>query len=149
MNRKKEFLQKYSGKPVPEKKKRLIPDKARFAREAYRMTEKGADILKFAVETMNNPEMDMKHRLAAMQFLADRTFGKPKSDVEVTGGGNVSLTQNYIDLRGVSSEELAVLEKLVVNGAIRPASQKEVLDVECEEIVAEDEYREPETSGSD
>lgn len=143
---KKTFIQKYSDKPaVPEKPKRLIPDRQRFSREVYRQTDKGQDILKFMIDTMNNPEVDMKHRLMAAQFLADRTFGKPKSDVEVIGAGNVNLTQNYIDLRGVSNEELAVLEKLVVNGAIRPASQQQVLDVECESVT-ENEPGVPETS---
>jgi hypothetical protein len=56
---------------------------ARFAALIRRMTRNGRAMVEFAYETMTDPKVPRKDRLAAMEFLADRMLGKASQLIDL------------------------------------------------------------------
>ena len=121
------------------KRSMTSPDWKRFARMLSKATDRSRVLVDFAMEVLNGvgPEgerYDMKHRMDALKFIAERMYGKPKADVEISGpnGSPIPIGGTAeIDLSQCSVEELRALEKVFTRVTV------DVIDVACND--SEDE----------
>ncbi len=56
-----------------------------LAERARAATHDGADLIEFYLGIFNNKEQDVKYRIDAAEWLADRGWGKPVQTTELVG----------------------------------------------------------------
>jgi hypothetical protein len=73
-----------------------------LAAKIYEETQNGYELVAFALKVMRDPEEDMKLRLEAHHWLADRGFGRPLQLVDL----GVTEERRHLDLSKLTDAEL-------------------------------------------
>lgn len=121
-----------------QKRRLAVPDWKRFSRMLSTATDRGKVLVEFAMEVLggvgpDGERYDMKHRMDALKFIAERMYGRVKGEVEISGpkGGPIPIVTTNIDLSKCSDEELAALDKVFIRATV------DVIDAEYSESESE------------
>jgi hypothetical protein len=86
-----------------------------------------AALIDFALDVMRDEKYDVRERLKAHHWLADRGFGRPPQTVEITDN------RLKVDLSKLTDEQLAEYEKLSAIVQAEADAEDESDDVEAAE----------------
>lgn len=115
----------------------LAQIQAELARRILELTDNGEEVITFFLNTMRSPHVNIKYRLAAAKWLADRAWGKEPQQVHINSDGifealiHASNEELVAIIRGANPTDLPILREYLDRG--RPeVAEGEVIDVEAE-----------------
>lgn len=132
-----------------QKRRLSVPDWKRFSRMLSAATDKGRVLCDFAMEVLSGvapdgEKYDVRYRMDALKFIAERMYGRVRGEVEISGpgGGPIPIASTQIDLSKCSDEELAALERVLTQATVN------VIDAELsDDSDGPDESSESDTGG--
>jgi len=74
-----------------------LVDEAYLAQRILEATNDGAEIIAFFLNTMRDVKVSMVHRMKAAEWLANRVWGKPRNNINLTGKGVLAALYNMSD----------------------------------------------------
>lgn len=120
------------------------PPKGESLAEIVRRTVDPHELAQILLSIARNTEAKNSDRIAAVQAIADRGWGRPLSTIDVEARFRIAPSDQG-RFAPLSTETLAELAGVVVLDALppAPASSDEPIDVEGHEIGDTDQEREP------
>jgi len=74
-----------------------LVDEAYLAQRILESTNDGAEIIAFFLNTMRDVKVSMVHRMKAAEWLANRVWGKPRNNINISGKGVLAALYNMSD----------------------------------------------------
>lgn len=74
-----------------------LVDEAYLAQRILEATNDGAEIIAFFLNTMRDVKVSMVHRMKAAEWLANRVWGKPRNNINISGKGVLAALYNMSD----------------------------------------------------
>lgn len=83
------------------------------------LTRDGEDIVEFFARVMSDPKQNIKYRLQAAQWLADRLWGKAPDVVQIEPGDTLRWL-----MTATEEELMAVLQEAAAQAALPPPAEE-------------------------
>jgi hypothetical protein len=124
---------------MPKPGKRLARSQKAFSELVLKQTRNGEELLEFVLKVFRDDQMPFRDRMIAMNWLADRAFGKAPQhvDVDVSVGGQEPQDQTGMDFSKLSTEELHKLQEMYKKAApeqLAAPATVDVIEAEYEEV---------------
>jgi len=74
-----------------------LVDEAYLAQKILEHTRNGAEIIEFFLNAMRNAKYSIHHRMKAAEWLANRVWGKPRNNINISGKGVLAALYNMSD----------------------------------------------------
>ncbi len=96
-----------------------------LARKIKDETRNGDELVEFAVKVLRNETAETRDRLAALQWLSDRGFGKPLQSIELSADVAAHQAPQYDWSRLSIEERKELLAKIAAVRQLAPSSDSD------------------------